>query len=204
MKGMRHLRPLLAPLLVLLMALPAAATPLSLAELSRYLNGLTTAETSFTQVNADGTISTGTLYIQRPGRMRFEYAPPDSNLVLASAGAVAVFDVKSNQPPEQYPLRRTPLNLILAPQIDLGRAHMVTGRREDGPATVITAQDPEHPDYGTIQLVFTADPVELRQWVVTDDTGAQTTVILGKLVKGKSYPDSLFSISLTAAQLSDR
>jgi outer membrane lipoprotein-sorting protein len=193
---MKPFRALLAPLALLALALPAQAEKISLSALSAYLNKLTTAEAEFTQVNADGTVGTGKLYIKRPGRVRFEYAPPDSTLVLASAGQVAVFDSKSNQPPEQYPLSKTPLNLILAEKVDLGRAKMVVGHVEDGTTTRVTAQDPEHPEYGSIEMVFTADPVELRQWVITDDAGGQTTVILGEMAKGGDYPTSLFSITV--------
>ena len=121
---MRYARLLLAPLLLVL-AFPAFAEKVPLAEMSRYINGLTTAEADFRQVNADGSTATGRVYIRRPGRMRFEYAPPDRTLVLASAGQVAVFDGKSNQPPEQYPLTKTPLNLILAAKVDLSRAKLV-------------------------------------------------------------------------------
>ncbi len=195
---------LLAPLALLALALPAPAEKLSLATLSKYLNSLTTVEADFTQVNADGTVSTGRIYIKRPGRVRFEYAPPDRSLVLASAGSVAIFDGKSNQPPEQYPLKKTPLNLILGANIDLGRAKMVVGQRADGTSTRITAQDPEHPEYGTIELVFTDKPVELRQWIITDDLGQKTTVILGQMVKGKDYGASLFSISGEAARRGGR
>ncbi|HEX9858531.1 MAG TPA: outer membrane lipoprotein carrier protein LolA, partial [Paracoccaceae bacterium] len=123
---------LLAPALCLALALPAAAEKIPLSALSQYLNGLTTAEAEFTQINADGSIATGKLYIKRPGRVRFEYAPPENSLVLAGGGQVAIFDAKSNQPPEQYPLKRTPLNLILAENVDLGRAKMVVGHFEDG------------------------------------------------------------------------
>lgn len=185
---------LLAPPALLALGLPAWAKPLSLATLSDYLNRLVTAESDFTQVNADGTISTGRIYIRRPGRIRFEYAPPDKALVLASAGGVGIFDSKSNQPPEQYPLAKTPLSLILAGNVDLSRANMVVGHRADGSSTRVTAQDPAHPEYGTIELVFTDSPVELRQWIITDDLGKKTTVILGEMTKGKTYPDSLFSI----------
>lgn len=191
---MKPLRALLAPLALIVAALPAAAKEIPLAALSAYLNGLTTAETEFTQVNADGSIASGQIYIKRPGRVRFEYGPPERNLVLASAGTVAIFDGKSNQPPEQYPLSKTPLNLILGQNIDLGRSKMVVAHRQDGTATRVTAQDPAHPEYGTIDLMFTPDPVALRQWVITDESGSQTTVILGDMVKGKDYPPSLFSI----------
>jgi outer membrane lipoprotein-sorting protein len=185
---------LLAPL-ALLVPLPAWAEKISLAALSDYLNSLTTVESDFTQINSDGSISTGKIYIKRPGRVRFEYAPPDRSLVIAGGQQVAIFDAKSNQPPEQYPLKRTPLNLILAENIDLGRASMVVGHTADGTSTRIRAQDPEHPEYGSIELVFTAGPVELRQWIITDDLGAQTTVILGELVKGGNLGARLFDIS---------
>lgn len=187
---------LLAPLAAaLLAALPAQAAPISLSALSSYLNGLGTVQTDFTQINADGSVATGTLYIQRPGRARFEYAPPDRSLVIAGAGSVAIFDSKSNQPPEQYPLSKTPLSLILAQNVDLGRAKMVVGHKQDGNSTRVTAQDPDHPEYGTIELVFTDSPVTLRQWVITDDMGQQTTVALSDLKAGGSLRSNLFDIA---------
>ncbi|MDO9526375.1 MAG: outer membrane lipoprotein carrier protein LolA [Gemmobacter sp.] len=176
------------------LAMPVAAQKLPLTELSRYLNDLGTATAEFTQVNADGTISTGVIRINRPGKVRFEYAPPDKSLVVSDGQQVAIFDPKSNQPPEQYPLRRTPLNLILAPQVNLGTAKMVVGHTEDGPVTRVRAQDPEHPEYGSIEMVFSANPTELRQWVIRDDSGAETTLILGEMAKGTSMSGDLFSI----------
>lgn len=197
---MTLLRVLLAPLLMLLLALPAAAQDLSLDQISKYLNTIQSAETEFTQINDDGTISTGKLFIKRPGRVRFEYNAPDKSLVLASAGSVAIFDDKSNQPPEQYPLRQTPLNLILERNVDLARRNMVVGRHSDGKTTTIVAQDPEHPDYGTIDLVFTANPVELRQWVITNSAGEKTTVVLGGLDTSETLPNELFDIDKQMAR----
>jgi outer membrane lipoprotein-sorting protein len=192
--------PFAAMAMLTALAVPAAAEKISLKELSRYLNGLTTAEAEFTQLNSDGSISTGTLFIQRPGRARFEYNAPDKNLVLAGGGQVAVFDAKSNQPPEQYPLARTPLSIILAGNVDLGRAKMVVGHKVDGNTTRVRAQDPDHPEYGSIELVFTSGPTELRQWVIRDDSGAETTVILGEMKKGAKLSASLFDITLATRQ----
>lgn len=190
----------IAPAAILATLLAAGPGPasadVSLAEASAYLNGFTGAEGKFTQIADDGSIATGTVRLQRPGRMRFEYDPPLEQLVVAGGGQVAVFDGKSNAGPEQYPLSRTPLSIILAPQVDLTRARMVTGRRVDGPSTTITAQDPENPDYGSIDLVFTDDPVELRQWVVRDASGGATTVVLGELTLGAGFPSSNFSIPI--------
>jgi outer membrane lipoprotein-sorting protein len=182
-------------LAVLLTAVPPAlAGTLPLSAISAYLNSFETARADFTQLNADGTISTGDLSIRRPGRARFEYDPPNQALVIAGGGQVAIFDDKSNQPPEQYPLAKTPLNIILQRKVDLGRARMVVGHDGDATSTRVIAQDPEHPEYGTIALYFTANPVELRKWVITDSTGSATTVILGKLQTGVALPASLFNI----------
>ena len=193
--AMTMTRIFLAPLLLALTALPAMAQQLALAEISRYLNGLTTLEAAFTQINSDQTISTGLIKIHRPGRARFEYNPPDETLVIAGGQQLAVFDAKSNTGPEQYPLKETPLNLILARNVDLNRSGMVVGHDYDGTATTVTAQDPDHPEYGNIRLVFTANPVELRQWIITDGSGSETAVILGEIETGKRYATATFSIS---------
>jgi len=183
-----------------LLAVPLQAQQLSLQEISAYLNRLQTATGGFTQINGDGTISTGTIYIKRPGRIRFEYAPPDNSLVIAGGGSVAIFDPRSNDGADRYPLNQTPLSIILAPNVDLTRARMVTGHTSDGTTTTVTAQDPDRSEYGNIQLVFTGNPVELRQWVVTDDAGQTTTVILNDLQSGVSIPDRQFNIQAAAAQ----
>ena len=187
-----------------LTATTALADKVPLGQLSRYLNDMKTAKGAFTQINDDGTISTGTIYIKRPGRIRFEYNPPDNALVLASGGAVVIHDPKTNEPPESYPLNRTPLSIILANNVNLNRAKMVTGHAFDGTSTIVTAQDPENPQYGNIQLVFTGNPVELRQWVINDDAGSQTTVVLGELTKGARMNNSLFNPQSAIPSQSDR
>ena len=182
-----------APVIALLATAPAAmAEKISLNNISNYLNGLSTVQSEFTQVNPDGTISAGTVYIQRPGRVRFEYKN-SKQLMLASGGQVAVFDAKSNQGPQVYPLGQTPLSIILDQNVNLARKGMVTGHSERKNTTVVKAHDPAHPQYGSIEMVFTA-PTELRQWVVTDYTGKKTTVILGEMKKGGSFKPSTFAI----------
>jgi outer membrane lipoprotein-sorting protein len=171
-----------------------SAQPLTLSQISGYLNQLETAQGGFTQINEDGTLSTGQIYIKRPGRIRFEYNAPEESMVLASGGQVAIFDPRSNTGPDIYPLSRTPLSIILAPDVDLERARMVTNVISDNTSTTVTAQDPDNPNYGSIQMVFTAAPVELRQWIVTDDLGTETTVILNDLVSGGAINSVLFNV----------
>lgn len=176
-------------------ATASVAEKLPLGSISTYLNSLTTAKGAFTQINGDGTISTGTIYIKRPGRVRFEYYAPDTGLVIAGSNTVVIYDTKSNQPPETYPLSRTPLSIILAWDVNLGQARMVTGHAYDGTATTVTAQDPDNPQYGNIQMKFTGASPELRQWIINDGNGSQTTVILGELEQGGNLSNSLFDTS---------
>lgn len=177
------------------LATPAFAQRIPLNELSRYFNSFSTAEGDFTQVNPDGSISTGRMFMRRPGRVRFEYNPPEQSLVMAGGGQVAVFDGRSNQGPNQYPLRQTPLNLILEQNVDFSNRRMIVGHTDDGTTTTVVAQDPDNPQYGSIRLIFSANPTELRQWVIRDDTGAETTVILGELAFGTNLSARLFNIT---------
>lgn len=176
-----------------LMGTAAHADAIPLGQLSGYLNSLQTAQSPFTQINSDGTVSTGTVYIHRPGRVRFEY-DGDDLLVMAGGGQLAVFDGRANGRPEQYPLRETPLRIILQSNVNLGQSGMVGEHSFDGTSTRVVARDPERPNIGTITMVFTPNPIELRQWIITDEGGNQTTVILGALEDGGRIPARYFNI----------
>ncbi|PCH93704.1 MAG: cell envelope biogenesis protein LolA [Rhodobacteraceae bacterium] len=192
----------IAALVAALAPSAALADKISLAALSQYLNQLGSAKSAFTQVNPDNTLSKGTFMIRRPGRMRFEYDAPNPALVVASSGQIAVFDKKSISGPQVFPIAKTPLGLILKKNVDLGASGMVIRHVQEGPSTKVTAQDPKHPQYGNIQLVFTANPIELRQWIVTDQSGNKTTVVLGALDKEAHLPLSLFNQTAIARDLS--
>ncbi|MCA8880306.1 MAG: outer membrane lipoprotein carrier protein LolA [Rhodobacteraceae bacterium] len=193
---MRRFLILCACLLVGLLGAPAFAEKASLSELSAYLNSIRTVEADFTQYNADGSTSRGKLYIQRPGRVRFEYAPPnDDTLVVASGGTLAVFDGRASGKPEKYPLNKTPLSLILSRNIDLNRVHMVTGHGEQNGRTIVQAQDPDHPEYGRIYLYFEENPIRLSEWLIISESGEQTRVKLGPLQPRSKFSGFLFDIS---------
>jgi outer membrane lipoprotein-sorting protein len=179
----------------------AHAEKLSLNQLSGYLNQLKSAKGAFTQVNPDNTLSKGSFMLKRPGRMRFEYAQPNPALVVASSGQVAIFDKKSSAGPQGFPIGRTPLGIILKKNVSLKTSGIVVAHVEEGPTTKVTAQDPKHPKNGTIQLIFTANPIELRQWIVTDQSGQKTTVVLGELNKTVHLPEGLFDIEQIAIDL---
>ncbi len=177
-----------------LSGIPARAqVPLN--RLSTYFNGIRTLEADFVQFNDDGTKSSGTLYMRRPGRARFEYDPPEKSLVMAGGGQVAIFDGRSNAAnPEQYPLKRTPLWLILERNVDLNRRNMVVGHYGDAKTTTLVAQDPDEPQNGRVELVFQNEPLTLAGWSVIDGGGARTRVQLEKIRLGGELSARLFNI----------
>lgn len=180
-------------LLALTMAAPAMAEKLSLSTLSGYLNGLGTVRADFIQTNDDGSESAGKLTLKRPGRMRLEYGGADDALVLVSGGQVGIFDPGSNEPPQRFPLSQTPLSIILKRNVDLSRAKMVVSHREENGDTIVRAQDPDNPDYGYIDLIFSATPV-LKAWVIHDQGGGATTVQLTRMTLGGTVSDRQFNI----------
>jgi outer membrane lipoprotein-sorting protein len=184
-----------------LLARPAAAQAIPLNRISNWFNALETLEARFTQVNADGSRSTGTLYIRRPGRARFEYDPPDKALVMAGGGQLAIFDGRSNaRRPEQYPLRETPLNVILERSVDLARSGVVVGHSGTPEATTVVAQDPDRPEVGRIALVFAENPLRLTGWMTEDGSGAVTRVELENPRTGHDLPARLFNITNEIAE----
>ena len=191
---MKTLRYALAPVIAsICFALPAAAEKLSLKELSTYLNGLGTVQADFVQKNDDGSSAQGVFTLKRPGRMRLSYGGQNDPLVLGSGGQVAVFDPGSNEPPQRFPMSKTPLSLILAKNVDLTKAKMVVSHTEKNGDTVVRAQDPAHPEYGSIDLIFSGAPL-LKAWVIHDEGGGSTTVQLTKMRLGGTVRDAEFNI----------
>ena len=190
-------------ILCMVLASTVAAEKISLNEISSYFNAMTTAEAQFSQITDTGETSTGRLFIRRPGRIRFEYDPPEATLVVVGGGQVAVFDPKSRDEPLRFPLRHSPLNLVLEREVDLAQRDMVVAHFEVESQTAVTLQDPENPDYGFIQLIFNDNPVQLHQWVVQDNSGGQTHIILDSLTEGGKLSNMLFNIQHEMRKRSD-
>jgi outer membrane lipoprotein-sorting protein len=192
-------RTLLFALAALPLALPAAAQGVNVSAINGYLTSLRSARGRFTQTNPDRSTQTGTFYLQKPGRIRFEYDRPQGAMVIADGQWVGVFDPKSNRNPTRYPLAKTPLSLLLRDRLSLAEPGLVQGATRDAQGTDITVVDPRTPGEGRMVMSFADDPVRLRQWVVTTRTGASTRVALNDLETGVALDRSLFNIELAAA-----
>ena len=174
---------------------PSLAERISLNKISDYINGLTTLQADFEQINSDGSIDRGKLYIRRPGRMRLEYTDPNNALVIAGAGSVAIFDDKSKNGPTLFPLKKTPLNLLLKKNVDLSKNEMITEHTANNENTFIVAKDPKRKSQGSIKMMFSNSPVSLQGWTITNQSNQKTKIILDKLDKKTKIPLYLFNIS---------
>lgn len=161
-----------------------------LERVSLYLNGLKDLQGGFLQVGPDGSLAEGRFYLRRPGRLRFEYTPPVKMLVVADGTWVAVKDGFSAV--QRYPLRTTPLGILLQQHVDLADEVKVLGVERQPGSLRVTLADRTGDAPGQITLIFDEPNILLRQWVVTDAQGLQTTVALRNVQSGVRADNALF------------
>lgn len=162
----------------------------AIADASAYLSALDSMQGDFLQVGPDGSVTEGKFYLRRPGRLRFEYNPPENLLVVADGTWVAVKD--SAAPAQRYPIASTPLGLILAQNVDLTNSARVLKVENQPGALLVTLADRAGEAPGQITLIFDQPRMQLRQWVVTDAQGLQTTVALRNIQTGVRADNALF------------
>lgn len=180
--------PLLAPSLA-----AAQVNRADLTRISNYLNGITTMEGGFIQVGPDGDLSEGRFYMRRPGRIRFEYNPPNPTLIVADGFWVGIYDTLDNTL-DRFPLSETPLDLILRDRVDLRRSKAVQSIERSAGQLRVRAIDPDAPEQGSITMVFADNPLELTQWIVIDGQGLATTVALSEIRRNVDLHPDLFFI----------
>lgn len=168
-----------------------------------YLSNLKTATARFTQESADGSVATGTFYLQKPGKLRFEYDPPSPAMIIADGAIMAIFDNKSNRGPQRYPQSETPLSLLTRTDIDVTQSKFVRLIEVKGGQVHVTMFDPENQRRGTMRMIFDQSPMVLRKWVIIDGSGLESTVQLGPLSENISLDNKLFSVAHAVRQIED-
>jgi len=154
-----------------------------LARVNTYLNQLDRLQAGFMQIAPDGAVSRGKFFLNRPGRMRFEYAPPEELLIIADGTSVAVREGVEAMI-DRYPIGSTPLSPILADKVKLGSEREVVAVKRDTGLLRVKLRDPKAPEKGEITLTFLdrGDAnIELRQWVVIDAQGLTTQIGLSDI-----------------------
>ena len=166
----------------------------TLRQAQAYLTGLTAAQGNFIETGPGGQQRTGKFWLQRPGKMRFEYSDPAGLLVVADGNNVKRYDPRLNVF-RQVPLAATPLSTFLAREVRLDqgvRVDRVT--RMDSGAFAITARDASKPAEGSDILAFAGSPLRLQEWTITDAQGSRTRIQLTSLQPASGLAASLFQL----------
>lgn len=178
-------------------AAPAAAT--TLAEVQQALAATSSMSATFVQTAADGRQARGTMLLKRPGRIRFDYGKDANLLVVSNGKRLSFIDYKVSQVSE-WPVKSTPLGVLLDPTADLARvARLVPDADNPMPGTVaVLAQDPKRADLGRILFFLAPDGsapggLRLTGWRVTDAQSNLTTVELSNIRFGTDIPESAFT-----------
>ncbi len=181
----------LVPLRLYAAAPGTAQDKADIARVEAYLNGLKTLKAHFTQVAGDGQISEGTAWLERPGKMRFQYDPPAPFLLIAGHG-VLTFNDSALKQTSNIPLSRTPLGILLAENVVLSGAVTVTSVQRLPGQLQVTLVRTETPGDGSLTLIFADQPLALRQWTVVDAQRRETHVTLSNVQLGGTFNPALF------------
>jgi outer membrane lipoprotein-sorting protein len=178
----------------------AAFTPAQRAQVekvSAYLSSVQQMVGHFVQVAPDGSRTQGEFFVQKPGRVRFDYEAPSPIEIIADGQSVVVRDRKLATQ-DLYPLSQTPLRFLLSDKIDLLReTNVVAVRADDVYVTVVIEE--RQPLIGTSRLMMMlgAKDYQLKQWTVTDPQGYDTTVAVSNLDSSKRPDPGIFRIDYT-------
>ncbi len=166
-------------------------------KVSQYLSSVQQMSGKFAQVGPDGTRVKGDFFIQKPGKVRFEYDPPTPIEIVADGQSVVVRNSRLATQ-DLYPLSQTPLRFLLSDRIDLLRDTNVVGIRSDDVFVTIVIEE-KQALIGTSRLMMMvgAKDFQLKQWTVTDPQGYDTTVAVSHLDSGKRMDPNLFRIDYT-------
>lgn len=177
-----------------------AATPLigeaqikAVDRINAYFNNITNLQGSFEQVDATNKRSTGRFYVQRPGKIRFDYAPPSALRIVADGSSLAIEDADLRTV-EKYPIQSTPFRLLLSEAVDLARDARIAGVESQEGTLSISLEDKSGDAAGTIRLVFdSGSELQLKEWMITDAQGLTTRVTVADIVSGRKVAVDFFT-----------
>jgi len=158
-------------------ALVGAERDRVLKTLSQAVQSTRTVRGGFVQTNPNGSRATGFYWLQRPGKVRFDYDPPSPLTLVADGKTVAIRD-RALKTTDRFSQNATPLSLVLKPRIDFAADARVSHVRRLGPQIAVTARDRKGEADGEITLVFDEKTRVIREWSIRDSAGQTTRVVL--------------------------
>jgi outer membrane lipoprotein-sorting protein len=169
----------------------------ALDKVSAWLNSVHTLKSGFIQLGPDGQLDQGEFLLEKPGKLRFEFNPPNPLLIVATGGKIYVQNSRLNTV-DSYDVSDVPLDLLLSDNVNLKANSAITGIDIQDDALVVHARTTTNRQQGNITLVFSYPQIELRQWTVKDNQGGTTMVALHNPEVGAPIDDSLFAIPVKA------
>jgi outer membrane lipoprotein-sorting protein len=158
-----------------------------------YLNAITTLKSRFIQRASTGNLASGTVYISRPGRMRFEYDPP-APILLVADGLFLIYVDKDLEQISHVPISSTPLSILVEADVKLTNNHDVAGVRRETGTLAVTLTIKDDPEAGAVRLLFADAPLVLKQWYIRDAQGVEVRVSLLDIERDIALESSLFQI----------
>src|SRR4051794_9533950 len=138
--------------------------------ISDFINGFKSLQGEFTQTGPRGTVSKGTFYLSKPGKMRFEYAAPNPFVIVSDGNWVTVKN-RAKDAADQYPLSQTPLRLVLSDRVNILKEANILGVDDNDRSITVTLEDRKKLVPGYLILVYDKASQALQQWVVVDGKG---------------------------------
>lgn len=178
---------------------PAGSQKEVLADITSYFNRFQTMEGDFIQFGPHGEQSEGIFHIARPGKIRFQYKPPVKLDVISDGRNVSVLNTRT-MTQDFYPLNKTPLRYLLAENIDLSAQGLVDEVRMEPDLIALVIVEKSKLVNGKLTLVFDRHSYELKQWIVTDAQGLNTSVAVYNVTTGKNSDPALFKINYYLSQ----
>lgn len=160
-------------------------------EVERYFNSIRTLQARFVQSNPNGSVVQGTLYLRRPGRMRFEYDAPSQLKIVADGSQVTMWD-PPNRDFGQWPIGWTAASFLVKEPFQLSGDLTVESMQRQNGLLALTIVQTRKPQEGKIIVRVSENPMQLRGWSITDNRGNTVNVTLTDLKTGTQLADSLF------------
>jgi len=161
-------------------------------QVETYINSIRTLQARFVQSNPNGSNVQGTLYVSRPGKMRFQYDPPSQLKIVADGRQVTMWD-PANKDFGQWPIGWTAASfLVMEPFRLSGDITVVANQRTPDGLLALTLVQTRKPQEGKVVVRLSENPMQLRGWSIIDNRGNKVDVALTNLQTGVQLADSLF------------
>lgn len=191
-------------LLIFTIPLCAGAGSVDLDQIIFYLNNVKTLSADFEQVNHDGSISNGVLYLKKPGKFRMTYASPDTTDIFVKNSLVTILDLRKGGAYQKLSIRKNPLRHLLFSKFESNTNDKIVDFNSNDLKTTILLSDPKNTDQGTLEIIFKNKPLIFESWLVTNSLNEKVMVNLKNILVGEEFSDSLFDPGIEFNKITDK